>query len=481
MIIDNKSVFKALAKGYLWNSGGTLISKGLRFSIQLFLVKLIAPEYFGAFAVANAISGFMMAVSDLGISSHLIHSNKYEHNQAIVLHQKLLAFNLFLMAFVMMIVLLVEYNQKIDTQILLFTKSMVSLTFISSINIIPRALVLKKLRFKLLNITEIASIVFGSILSVCFAKMDYPVLSLLSFPASRFLIQTITFQERRFYTKISAVKIDLRNTFIQSKYDMVNKLLISLTEKLDYLLLAFFASVSVVGVYELAFMLTDTIRQVTTSIVSQLLLPIFSTIQKDIVQIKNIFRITSRLNFNLVLLPLGILFCFSEEIAIQIGGKWTAVGPYINILSVAGIIHSVASGSDNVLRSLGHFKSNFQTYVYKTFGFTVPLLVIFIYFYGGIGACIAVLSHKLIGRIFYFYRLRALIGFSLNDVFFICGTGIASILCARTVQILLTIYSDFDWLNILVITAVAYVVIVGVLNLKLIKKIIKILLYERSI
>ena len=475
------SLFQQLSQGYFWNASGSLISKGVRFFIQLVLVKIITPEYFGAFAVANSVSAFMTSIGDLGFTSYFIQSSRIRFRDAYVIQRFLIIFNIILGLIISLLLFAINSVQGINNNVLVFSEIVIVTTSIGSINIVPRAILLKNINFRQINTIDIQSVILGSLSAVYFAHIGYPILSLISFALAKFLVQSIHFQLlNNPRIKNNNSKLSIYPLLRETKYDVINKTLITLTEKIDYLLLAFFTSISLVGIYELAFMLTDTIRQVITSVVSQLLLPVFSNIRNEKPRIRQTFKILSRLNFAIVLFPLGMLLMFANDLVLYLGEKWYSAATFIQLLSIAGIIHSVASGSDNILRSLGCFRENLQTYFVKTFAFAIPLLIVLIYLYGPIGACVAIILHKSIGRILYYRRLRDTIQFSLRDISFISSSNLTAFLSTYCIKISLDYMLPMT--SLIRVSVVAFILCLTLywVNRTIFFELFKRFLYERN-
>src|SRR4051794_32803989 len=53
--------------GLSWALGGTLLAKAGGFVVSLVMVRLLAPEDFGLYAVALAATAFVIHVNDMGI------------------------------------------------------------------------------------------------------------------------------------------------------------------------------------------------------------------------------------------------------------------------------------------------------------------------------------------------------------------------------------------------------------------------------
>lgn len=174
------------------------------------------------------------------------------------------------------------------------------------------------------------------------------------------------------------------------------------TSNIDYILIGKLIGSSALGVYTLAFILTDSFRKQFLNMLARVLYPAYSSIQSDLAQLRTYFLGVIKIN-GLVLFPLMTFMVVMAEpfIIYFFGEKWSnAVFP-LRILSLAVIVHVLGGTTTTIMRSMGKASLIMYLSIFTTVFITVPAIALGAY-YGGInGVALGVLTNKILSYLIY--------------------------------------------------------------------------------
>ncbi len=338
---------------FLWSLNSKITLVIFEFFTQLILARLLFPKDFGIIAIVMIFISFGRAITNAGLSQALIQkkkSNSVEDNSVFY-------FNLFVGLIFTFIVFLCSkfiagyFSEPILKNIL----RVISFWFIiNAVSIIQDVKLTRDLNFKAKFKINIISVFISSFLSISLAFLGFGIWSLV--------IHLILTQIMR---SILLWRFSKWRPLLVFRWHALKKLLpfgfnILLSSIFSGFRINIFAIVigkaytaSQLGLYNKANQLQNITSKTFTTSLQNVLFPVFSQIQDDIVLLKRGLRKSMRYLF-FIITPIMVFFIFkSEEIIIfLLTDKWIESAYYLKILSFLGIIYPLQMMNLNVLKAI---------------------------------------------------------------------------------------------------------------------------------
>jgi O-antigen/teichoic acid export membrane protein len=205
-------------------------------------------------------------------------------------------------------------------------------------------------------------------------------------------------------------RTQFRELFGYSGLIFANDVAVAITKNFDVVLIGRVLSEAQVGLYSLAFYITDIARMNLMAVLNRVMFTQYSSIQQDHALVRRYYAITLRWNC-LVLFPMMLaLILFGPSLATQfLGAEWEHLTFPLQALAVAVIIHAAGGTTSTLFRSLGKPGLDLTLYLLTSAAFLVPLLFVGVYWWGIDGAAAAVALNRLIAVVLRQYWLNRLL------------------------------------------------------------------------
>jgi O-antigen/teichoic acid export membrane protein len=411
---------RKVVDGALWNAVQLLAARGINLLVRLILARLLLPEYFGLVGMAAVFIDTFSAIRDLGISAALIQKKSSEisdvhYNSAF---WSTLAFTLVLLGILIFGVAPFAAWFYDQPSLLVIIPILGLGTSFQTLGSIQRVILTRDLRFRELSLTEVAAMLVSGVTAVGFALAGYGVWALIvqDLLYAGVMLPVLWFITRwkpRFQFSGSA----FNQIFKPGITDTTVRLITFITKNIDYLLVGRFLGPELLGVYTLAFILTDTFRQQIWAVLSNILFPVYSQIQDELSLVKAYYLKAIKYNLLFILPIMLVLVYFTEPIVRHFfGERWLLSVLPIQILALSSIIVTIGGTSGSVLRGLGKFSLNLKITLTVFFFVALPAFIFGIRFFGIAGAALAVLLYQCVSRIVFQFFMKAIIAVSEIDI-----------------------------------------------------------------
>ncbi|TXK46767.1 lipopolysaccharide biosynthesis protein [Pontibacter qinzhouensis] len=415
------SVKSKVISGLKWNTISVAATRSTDFVVQIILARLLIPDAFGVVGMAMVIIGFLQVVSDMGLFNALVQKKEDEFTNtrySSAFWFLLLLASAFILCFFLFVSPLGASFYK-EPRLLPILNALSFYLFLNILTIIPRVILTKHLDFKSLVQTTILGTAIGSSTAIIMAFLGFGVWSLV--------VKYIVTASVLFCSYW--LRVGWRPTFVFDKtlltslagysiYTQVNSILYFFRSHVDYLVIGKLVSAHALGVYTLAFTLSEVLRAQLYSILNKVFFPVYSKLQDDLEKIKEyylkIMRFTAIITF-----PISILFIgLAEEIMLVVfGEKWLEAAPPLRILSVASMIFAISGTPAEVLKGIGKPNVSFTLNLCNTFLVALPLIYFGLKYFGLVGVGYAVCIHYTTSRLFFHYYMKKYIHITDQDVY----------------------------------------------------------------
>jgi teichuronic acid exporter len=381
--------------------------------ISMVLARLLTPAEFGVVAMISVFISFFNLLSSFGIAPAIVQNKSLSEDDVSSIFTFSIAIGLFLSAIFFFAAPLIAsfYNEPILTGL---TRLMALSIFFNSLQIVPNAQNLKRLRFKQIGIISVIVNIICGIIAIILAYLGFSYYTLVINSILTALFTFIAYYilspvKPSLWIQISSIQKIARFSFYQLSFNFINYF----SRNLDNLLIGKFFSPSALGLYDKSYRLMKMPLQNLTFVITPVLHPVLSNYQDDKRLIYNahykIVKLLAIIGF-----PLSIFFYFSssEIINIMYGPQWEQSIPVFELLALSIGIQMVLSSTGSI------FQATNRTDLMFLSGFLSAILTVGGIIYGVfIGKSLVSVSYGLIiaFSINFFQGLYLLIVKSLNQ------------------------------------------------------------------
>ncbi len=348
------SIKEKTINGVGWSFADNIVSTGITFLVGLILARILSPAEFGILGMIAVFIAISNTIVDSGFSSALIRKNDTTNTD----YNTVFYFNL-LLGIVLYGVLFLSspaisrfFNEPILIPI---TRVMGIILVINSFGIIQRTILTKKVDFKTqTKISLIASLTSG-FAGIGMAVNGLGVWSLVGQQVSRQLLNSIflwVFNKWRPVLEFS--KKSFKELFGFGSKLLASGLIDTIYRNIFYLIIGKFYQADKLGQYTRAEGFNSVFSSNLSGIVQRVSFPVLSSIQDDIIQLKQAYRriikTTMLVTFTCML---GLAAVAHPLIVVLIGEKWLPAAGYLQIICLAGMLYPLHAINLNMLQVKG--------------------------------------------------------------------------------------------------------------------------------
>jgi O-antigen/teichoic acid export membrane protein len=410
-----------IASGILWSSLHLCFSKAFSYLVILGLAKALAPEAFGLVGMATVFTGLMIAIGNASITAALIQLRETQLTQCHYDSLRTLVFAanfIIALAYILIVAPFAAwfYGEPALSAII---PVLALQSLIGAFNVIPRAQLSRQMDFKRLAYAESFGAVAAGVVTLLLAAAGFGIWSLV---AQTLLLEAFQVPLLRKFAKdnghFSWSSDKLRQVRRFVTFDSLNRGFVFFSKNIDYLLVGKLLGSQALGVYTLAFMLTDLVRSQIMNLLNRVMFPVYGQLQDNRAAVKEYYLKVVRYN-TLVLGPIMLLFILFAEswVPILLGPEWSGAVFPMQAMAISSLIHAFGGTTDSVLKAIGKVDLVFKIHLWKTALITIPAFSLGIHYYGIEGAAVAVVIHKLAGRIIYQFSMHKYLEIRYRDVF----------------------------------------------------------------
>lgn len=341
-------------RGVKWSAVSQVGRQVVTLLTILILVQLLPPEDFGLLGMVNIVTGFALLFRNLGTSAAVIQKMALSSRLIITLFWVNAFVGILLGGIMVLIAPLVAsfFSEELITKILWVMSAGFA---VSGLSVIHQGLLEKEMQFKKLALMEIVAVATGSSASIYLAYNGFGVWSLVVQHLAITVMTTLllwVFAPVRIALvfSVSELKEVLKFGLNLTGFNVVNYLI----RNGDYFLIGKFLGAEALGLYTLAYRIMLYPLQIFNSIISRVMFPLYSKIQKEDLLIR-------KANYNVVVsvammtFPvMTLVFCLSHEIVTTfLPERWFGIIPLLMILSPVGAMQSVGTTVGTIYQAKG--------------------------------------------------------------------------------------------------------------------------------
>lgn len=413
------SLYSRIGRSLKWNAAGLFVTKGFGFVVQIFLAKLLVPEHFGLVGMIILFLGLADIFVDFGLQSALVQRLRDRRTRSRYDSAFWFLIGSGLFWTVVMIILGIPFIVWLyhEPKLELLGQVMSIRIFLNSLSIIPIARLTRRMRFKYIVISDFVATVVSSTAAIVIAWLGGAVWCLvvqqILLSGTRTLMLNVNCSWRpRWRFQLC----DLRDLMHFSSNMLAVRLIDYCRSNLDRLLIGTLLGPAALGIYHISFMITETARQQLSSIISSVLLPAFSQIKLNEVELKRQYLFSVR-NISLLIFPImGFVITYASLIVSEFfPPEWSQAATIIQILAISGSVYALSGPTPELLQAVGQPNMVFRTSLWNLMIVTIPSLWIFTLTYDLIGTSAAVVLSMMTLRLSYYIRANRILKIPCQD------------------------------------------------------------------
>ena len=345
----------AVLRGFLWTSGGRLLVQVATWAISLVIARLLTPRDYGIAAMASLYVGFAQLLAELGFGAAIVQRPDISKQTvaAIMGVSLVISVGLAVVSIPAGYALAAFYREPI----LIAVVSVYGLNFIpAAIRSVSGALLSKQMAFHKVTILGLVEAVTASVTSLVFALAGWSVWSLVlgnTVAVCAAAALSMVWAHPGFSLQLAR----LRGTGVVT---FGYKVLISRAAwyfyaSTDFLIIGRRLGAQPLGHYNLAYQFASIPADRITGALTQVLFPVFATLQGDRAELARYFRYSTEA-CSLALMPVyvGLALVANDLIDVALGPKWHGAAIILAVLSLAAVIRSITSVANTVIVSCGN-------------------------------------------------------------------------------------------------------------------------------
>ena len=407
------SLHREAARGVRWTGLASLVNALVQVGQLVVLARLLTPIDFGLVAMVTIAVGYAQAYSDLGVSGALIHRQDADERALSSLYWLNVAVGLAIGAvFVLCAPLVARLFREpaIVGMLRLVAVIFVVLPFGKQFEILLQ----RDLRFRALSVIEIAGALAGFGVAVAGALAGHRAWSLVYGTIAGTAVRSLALLAVGWRAHQPALRLrwaEVRDYLPFGGYQMGERSVNFLSERLDQLLIGALLGAQALGLYNFAFNLAIQPLTRINPAVTRVAFPVLAKLQDDLPRLRRAYLRLLRLivTVNAPLL-LGLVAAAPVLVPAVFGPQWAPAVPLLQVLCGVSLLRAAGNPIGSLQLALGRADLGFAWNLFLLL-VTIPAVAAGARLGGGLGVAVALLLLQAALQLVAYLRLvRPLVG-----------------------------------------------------------------------
>lgn len=349
-----ESLSKRIERGGIWIFSLRIANRSLGFIRTIILARLLAPHDFGLFGIALLAIATLETFSQTGFQAALVQKKKnvepYLDTAWTISAIRGIILSLILFSSAPLIA-----NFFDSAQATLIIKVIAVSTLLSGFRNIGIIFFQKELEFNKQFLYEISATLVDLTVAITLAFILRNVWALVwGGLAANFVRVFMSYIIHPYRPRIKLEKEKFQELFGFGKWILGSSILVFLITQGDDIFVGKMLGVTVLGFYQMAYLISNLPATEITHVISQVTFPAYSKLQDDLPKLREAYLKILQLTA-FVSIPLaGVIFILAPEITnIFLGDKWMPMVPAIEALVLAGLLRSISATTGSVFQAVG--------------------------------------------------------------------------------------------------------------------------------
>lgn len=368
-------------KEYIWALVGKFLPQGIYLVTTMILARFLTPDDFGMIAVLTVFFTVAGVLMDAGLGGSLIKENRIEDIDC----STIFVFNLFVshLIYVILFCLSSEIESFFGQEDLSSIVKVLCLVFVvNSWGLVPKALLMRNLKFKEISNISIISVFIASCCSVTAGIYGLGVYALVIYQLINALINVLLL--------LNAIKFKISLAFSFNSFKRLIPFgfyttLVTITDTIYENMITFlfgkYFNMQQAGYLYQAKKIEDVPSQSLIVSINSVAFPVLTRYKDEPVEfIKEARRILETISLFLIPILLTVSLFSVPIIILLYGHEWESSASYLSILIFAGICIVLENINRNFIKALGFVNQLFKyTIVKRGIGIITILITVYIF------------------------------------------------------------------------------------------------------
>lgn len=346
---------RKVIKGGFWTFFLRISNRLLSFARTIILARLLSPNDFGLFGIALLTLGALENLSKTGFNQALIQKQgdirKHLDTAWVVQISRGLLLGLLLYLCAPAIANFFE-----EPNAIMLMKTIGIAIFIMGFKNIGVIYFRRELDFKKEYIYQFSGTVADFIVATAVAIILRNAWALIFGYLARAIVEVVASYLIQNYRPRLQLKLEsFKSLFSFGIWVWISGIFVFLLTQGDDIIVGKIVSVTALGLYQMAYKISNLPGTEITRVISQVAYPAYSKLQDNIERLREAYFRVLRLNSAISFFVGGLIFALSPEITtVLLGDKWLPIITPVRILVIWGVIRSLVAGISPVFYSLGN-------------------------------------------------------------------------------------------------------------------------------
>jgi len=354
---------KQVLTGVKWTGIWSIVTAVIQLVQMIILTRLLSPVEYGLMAIVAVIIGFAQIFGDLGLSNMIIHKQNITDSELSSIYWLNFMMSLALFACLEALSPLITMLYK-EPRLLGMLDLYAFMFLVTPFGQLYQNIMQKEFHFKPIAKIEMSAFVVGVCITISFALMDKGAYSFIWGQLSCAAIKSLLLMKVGWKHWKPNLVFRIKHIRAFSKfgtYQLGERSLGYLIERMDQFLIGFFFGVSALGHYSLAYNLVVQPTMLINSVITRVAFPLFSRIQDDVSKLRkgylNVLKAVTTVNAPMML---GLAVVAPILIPILLGDSWKESVALIQGLAIVSLLRSTIHPTESLLLSQGRADLRFK-------------------------------------------------------------------------------------------------------------------------
>lgn len=338
---ESTDLDKAMVQGFAWTAGLKWGAQILSWAATLIVARILTPEDYGLIGMAAVYFGLARMMSDVGLGTAVVTQQDLTEEQ--IAETNSLCVLLGVAAFLISCLASIPLATFFREPDLRWVVVVMSVSFLmSGFQTVPKALLQRDLKFRLLGIIEGLQITLqsGSMVVLAILGLGYWTLVLGAVIGAFVATGLLLVKGRHSFERPSYSSLKSELSF--GWHVLMTRLSWYVISNSDFLIAGRVLGRASLGAYSIAWTLATIPLERINEIVSRVTYPVFSAVQKDRAALRRyLLVLTEGLSFLIWPLACGLALVANEFVLVVLGQKWEAAITPLRILALSTTFRAV--------------------------------------------------------------------------------------------------------------------------------------------
>ncbi len=427
LLKPGKSLSQKVVRSTFWVGAFKVTERTLRFIRTIIVARLLSPTDFGLFGLACLAMDILDRFSETGVKTALIQKKERSEDFLDTAWMINLIRNIFLFSLLFFgAPFIARFFNNLSAAPLIRVIAVIMI--VRGLTNIGTVYFVKELDFRKQFVFQIAGTLVNIIITLILAFILRNAWALVwGYLAQSITNCAVSYILHPYRPKLRLELPKAKELLNFGKWIFGSSILIFLITQGDDILVGKVLGLTALGLYQMAYAISQLPTTEITHVVSQIAFPTYSKIQSDIHKLKEAyFRILQVTLFVSLPLAAGIFFFGYDFTRIALGDKWLPMVPTLMLLSIQGAIRAFGATTGPLFQAVG--KPKIATKLqFAQFIMMATVIYPLVKFFGIFGAALTIVSVSIVLFFFVCYEVIRILKCSIYEfirIFFVPTTAV---------------------------------------------------------